>query len=197
MRKFFFSILIILILPVCFIGTSFAEITSDIKPLPDFTLTVPESKAHVEYLGLTGAPGVSFSPADIDADLIVIELFSMYCPHCQNAAPKVNELYEKMEKIKGPDLKIVIIGIGVNNTELEVETFRKGYDIAFPLFSDPEMAIYKTLSGAGTPTFILSKKEGDKNVIVFRKPGGFTDAQEFLDLLLNRAGLNKEVGHAR
>ena len=83
----------------------------------------------------------------------MIELFSMYCPYCQKAAPTVNELYEKMEQVKRPDLKLVIIGIGANNTDLEVDTFRKGFDIEFPLFSDPDMSIYNTLEGKGTPGF--------------------------------------------
>ncbi len=189
MRMYSFSILFTLILLFLFIGVSIAQDKPDSKPLPEITLTVPENKTHAQYLGLTGEPGTPFTLDDIDADVLVIELFSMYCPYCQNAAPTVNELYAKMEQLKRPDFKAVIIGIGANNTQLEVEIFRKGFDIAFPLFADPEMSIYKALSGAGTPMFIICKKEGGKNAIVFTKPGGFTDAQEFLDLLLRRAGL--------
>ncbi len=188
MRLYSFSILITLTLLFFFTTASVAQQKTDLKPLPDITLTVPENNKYAQYLGLTGAPGTPFTLDDIDADVLVIELFSMYCPYCQNAAPTVNELYAKMEQLKRPDFKAVLIGIGANNTELEVETFRKGFDIAFPLFADSEMSIYKALSGAGTPTFIICKKVDGKKVIVFTKPGGFTDAQEFLDLLLRRAG---------
>ncbi len=187
---------IIFLLPFLFTYVSIAETSSVVEVLPEITLTVPENKEHIQYLGLKGKPGESFTLGEIEADILMIELFSMYCPYCQHAAPIVNELYEKMEQIKQPDLKLVMIGIGANNTDLEVDTFRKGFDIAFPLFSDPDMSIYKTLAGEGTPGFIGCKKDGEKNVIFFRESGGFTDHSEFLDNLLNRAGL-KEVDHAR
>lgn len=171
------------------ICTAIADTKPDVELLPNVTLTVPENKEHIQYLGLKGQPGTPFKLSDIDADILMIELFSMYCPHCQKAAPTVNKLFEKMEERKRPGLKLVIIGIGANNTDLEVETFRQGYNIAFPLFSDSDLSIYKILEGAGTPTFVACKKEGDKNVIFFRKSGGFTNPSEFLDNLLNLSGL--------
>lgn len=196
MKKNIMIFLITCILSFTFGGLSIAETKSDIELLPDIILTVPENKADIEYLGLKGEAGAPFALKDIDADILMIELFSMYCPYCQQAAPTVNELYEKMEQIKQPDLKLVIIGIGANNTDLEVDTFRKGFDILFPLFSDPDMSIYNKLAGAGTPGFIGCKKDGEKNVIFFRKSGGFTDHVEFLNKLLRSAGL-KEAGHVR
>ena len=189
MRKTTLLALLILIFLISFTGFSLAETKPDTEPLPDITLNVPENKEHIQYLGLKGEPGTPFKLSDIDADILMIELFSMYCPYCQNAAPAVNELYTLMEQKKRSDLKLVIIGIGANNTDLEVDTFRQGFDIKFPLFSDSDMPIYKTLAGAGTPTFIGCKKEGDnKTTIFFRKSGGFTDPPEFLDKLLNHAG---------
>ncbi len=185
------SVLTLLIFFVSFFitVTSIADTKSDVELLPDVTLTVPENREYIQYLGLKGEPGTAFMLSNIDADILVIELFSMYCPHCQKAAPAVNELYEKMEQMKRPDLKLVIIGIGANNTNLEVDTFRKGFDIAFPLFSDPDLSISRTLASAGTPTFIGCKKDGDKSVIFFRKSGRFTDPPEFLNNLLNLSGL--------
>jgi len=173
-------------------GMSLADTKSDVELLPDITLTVPENTAHAQYLGLTGEPGTPFSLSQIDANILLIELFSMYCPYCQKAAPAINELYEKMEEMKRQDLKLVIIGIGANNTDLEVDTFRHGFDIAFPLFSDPDLSIYKALAGAGTPTFIGCKQERDnKSLIFFRKSGGFKDASEFLTDLLDRSGIEQ------
>ena len=95
-----------------------------------------------------------------------------------------------MEQVKREDLKPVIIGIGANNTDLEVDTFREGFGIKFPLFSDPDMSIYNTLAGKGTPGFIGCKKgDGNKTVIFLRKSGGFPDANAFFDNLLSTSGL--------
>lgn len=190
MRNATVVILFVFAVALFFAGIVNAETKSDVELLPDITLTVPENKAHVEYLGLKGEAGTPFKLTDIDADILMIELFSMYCPYCQKAAPTVNELYEKMEQVKRPDLKLVIIGIGANNTDLEVDTFREGFGIQFPLFSDPDMTIYNTLEGKGTPGFIGCKKgDGNKTVIFHRKSGGFPDASAFLDNLLNESGL--------
>ena len=190
MKKYIFFALLFFIVSFVFTGTSIAETKSKTELLPDITLTVPENTEHIQYLGLKGEPGSSFKISDIDADILMIELFSMYCPHCQKAAPAVNELYEKMEQKKRTDLKLVIIGIGAKNTDLEVDTFRQGFDIAFPLFSDPDLSIYTTLAGAGTPTFIGCKKgEGSKSIIFFRKTGGLKDPSGFLNALIKRSGL--------
>ena len=149
---------------------------------------MPDNQAYIEYLGLKQKPGTPFRLSDIDADILMIELFSMYCPYCQKAAPEVNKLHELMEHEKGPDLKLVLIGIGVKNTPLEVETFRQGYGIKFPLFTDPDLSIYKALAGAGTPTFIASRKDGDQSVIFFRQAGGFDNPAEFFKNLLHLSG---------
>jgi hypothetical protein len=44
--------------------------------LPELTLSVPKSDEHQEYLGITG--NESFSIPEIRADVVIIEIFSMY-----------------------------------------------------------------------------------------------------------------------
>ena len=44
--------------------------------LPEFTLPVPKSDAHQEYLGLAGKE--SFKISEISAEVVIIEIFSMY-----------------------------------------------------------------------------------------------------------------------
>ena len=44
--------------------------------LPDFTLPVPKSEAHQKYLGLAGKE--SFKISEISAEVVIIEIFSMY-----------------------------------------------------------------------------------------------------------------------
>lgn len=160
------------------------------EQLPDFTLTVPDNDFYREYLGLAAAPGERFSPADIKADILLIELFSMYCPYCQKEAPLINELFEKMEELssKGPVIKI--IGLGASNSQFEVEHFRDTYNVPFPLFPDKDMSLYKALSGAGTPGFIGCRiKDGEKPVIVLRNSGGFYNSDDFLQELIKKSGL--------
>ena len=44
--------------------------------LPEFTLPVPKSDEHQEYLGLAGKD--AFKIAEISAEVVIIEIFSMY-----------------------------------------------------------------------------------------------------------------------
>lgn len=189
MKKVSIAVLITLTFAYLFTANNSAAGTQiKTAPLPAITLITPDNSKHIEYLGLQWDAGTPFNFSNIDADILVIELFNLYCTSCQNAAPNVNALYELMEQHSKPGFKIVIIGIGAKNTELDVDTFRAKYDIDFPLFPDKDIAIYKVLEGAGTPTFIAAKKDGGDWMIFFRKAGGFADPQEFFDSLVDKSG---------
>ena len=95
----------------------------------DLTLPVPGERADRNYLGLSGW-GKTFRMADIKANLVLIEILSMYCPFCQKEAPVVNRLHEAIEKDPATGGKIKIIGVGAGNSSYEVEVFRK--NMAFP-----------------------------------------------------------------
>lgn len=159
--------------------------------LPEIILPVPENAEHRSYLGLNNTDADTFSVADIDADVVLIELFSMYCPYCQEEAPLVNELYKMMNGLpeSGPGVKL--IGIGASNSEFEVGHFRDTYAVEFPLFPDQDLSIYKALSGAGTPGFIgirMDPKGTSEPQIVLRQSGGFHSKEDFLAELIGYAG---------
>lgn len=158
--------------------------------LPDLELKVPDNDFYKKYLGLTGKVGDSFTVADIQADILVIELFSMYCPYCQKEAPLVNELYEKMEEVSKGGPVVKLIGLGASNSQFEVEHFRDTYNVPFPLFPDKDMSMYKALAGSGTPGFIGCRlQEGGSATIVLRNSGGFDRADEFLKKLIDSGDL--------
>jgi peroxiredoxin len=176
-------------------AVSWTTTTATAKPtfqvggaLPAFKLTVPADKAHKEYLGLSG-DGM-FGVSQIDAEAVIIEIFSMYCPHCQREARKVNDLYELMRKHPKTRGRMKLIGIGTGNSPFEVDIFRQTYDVAFPLFADPDFAIHKLLGEVRTPYFIGIKigKNGTHEIF-YSQLGGFEDAAGFLELMIERSGL--------
>ena len=180
-----------MILPLCVAGlygvTAAAAAQRTAELLPAFELEVPAEEKHRSYLGLEAESG-SFSVPDIDADIVLIELFSMYCPYCQKEAPLINELFESMNELPEGAPRVKIIGIGASNSEFEVGHFRSTYNVQFPLFPDQDMAIYKALSGAGTPGFIGVRLSGGGDpVIVLRQSGGFYSKEDFLAELIEFA----------
>ena len=71
------------------------------ETLPAMNLPIPKSPGEKSYLGLSGEG--SFKIPQIKAKVVIIEIFSMYCPYCQKDAPGVNELYSLIEN--DPELK--------------------------------------------------------------------------------------------
>lgn len=158
------------------------------EAFPDITLSVPEKASERDYLGITGKDSLMIS--QIKADLVILEIFSMYCPYCQKEAPNINELYNMIEK--RPDIKdrIKIIGIGVGNTPFEIDVFRNQYNIQFPLFSDESFSIHKTVGEVRTPYFFVIKKNADgTNKLVYSKVGSIQDSGQFLELIIKEYGL--------
>ena len=161
-------------------------ITSDV--LASIELLVPQDQSAKNYLGLT--EGESFTISQIETQVVIIEIFNMYCNNCQNEAPRVNELYQAVNNDANLKGTIKMIGIGVGNTPLEVEVFKKTYGVPFPLFPDEDYSIHKAIGEVRTPYFIGLKINADKSLSVFHaKEGGFQDATQFLKQLVTAAGL--------
>jgi peroxiredoxin len=156
--------------------------------LPPINLVVPEDPAQRSYLGVSGEG--MFQISRIKAQLVIIEIFSMYCPVCQTEARRVNTLYETIKKHKLQD-KIKLIGLGANNSTFEVDFFRKSYEVPFPLFADGDMAIYNALGGElRTPYFMGVKiKEKGSVEIFYTLLGGFENPEEFLQVIIKQSGL--------
>jgi len=159
--------------------------------LPEMNLLVPENAAHRNYLGVEG--GTFFKIPQIKARVVIIEIFSMYCPHCQREAPEINRLYSIIEG--NPDLKdkIKLIGIGAGNSSFEVGVFKKKYNVPFPLIPDEDFSIHKCIGEVRTPYFLGVKINDDgTHQVFFSKLGGFKGAEPFLDLMLKLSGLKGE-----
>jgi len=156
--------------------------------LPSIVLPIPKSTDEKAYLGLSGSG--TFKIPQIKADVVIIEIFSMYCPYCQKDAPGINELYDMIQKNLDLRDKIKIIGIGAGNSAFEIETFKKTFNVPFPLFPDQDYVIHQACGEVRTPYFIGVKIQKDKSHRIFlSQQGGFPGAQPFLDQILKESGL--------
>jgi thiol-disulfide isomerase/thioredoxin len=160
--------------------------------LAQMTLTSPAEPGQRDDLGLTGeAP---FDLSEIRAELLLIEVFSMYCPYCQAEAPEVNRLYERVREMPGLGERLRMIGIGAGNSAFEVEVFRKKYDVPFPLFPDPDFTIHKKLGEVGTPFFILARKQdqGGGWKVLHTRAGSLNGSERYLEEILALPGVKED-----
>jgi len=159
--------------------------------LPSIKLPIPKDPGEKRYLGLSGSG--SFRVRQIKAKVVIIEIFSMYCPQCQKIAPGIDQLYQLIENDVNLKDKIKLIGIGAGNSRYEVEVFKKTFHTPFPLFPDNDFAIHEALGEVRSPYFIAIKinKNGTHEVI-HSELDSFKDPEAFLELMINASGLKRD-----
>jgi peroxiredoxin len=151
-------------------------------------LPIPADPDERKYLGVSGKH--FFKIPQMKADIVVMEIFSLYCPQCQTAAPEVNALYQMIEEVSDFKNRIKMIGIGAGNSVLEVNAFREKHRVPFPLFPDQNFAIHKLLGEVRTPYFMIVKF--DKSLachVIYAKEGAFGEAENFLQQIMEAARL--------
>ncbi len=156
--------------------------------LPEIVLPVPQNSDQKKYLGLSGE--TTFTIPQIKASVVIVEIFSMYCPYCQAEAPSLNKLYYKIQNDRRLEGRFKLIGIGAGNTTFEVNHFRNTYKIPFPLFPDDDFSIHKKIGEVRTPYFLAVGIHTDgTHRILYSHPGRLRNHDRFIKLLLQRAGL--------
>jgi peroxiredoxin len=167
--------------------------TRDNRPLETVQFAVPNDASDRAYLGVP--PSGTFTISQIKAPIVLIEILSAYCPHCQQTAPRMNEVYREIEK--NPQLrgKIRIVGVGMQNSDFEVNTFRQKYAIPFPILSDNTGEFSGRLYVQQTPTFVgIRLSANGKLEEFFSNKGEFYDTAKFTMSFLAAAGLDQETG---
>ena len=83
-----------------------------------------------------------------------------------------------------------MIGVGVGNSAYEVDSYRKRYNVQFPLFPDVSNDFSLQLGVKGTPTFVGFKvnSEGVQEHFFFLE-GDFKDTEKFLNDIVKLSGL--------
>jgi thiol-disulfide isomerase/thioredoxin len=154
-------------------------------------LALPQVEQDQTYLGLSGKG--RFRIGQIKARVLLIEVFSFYCIHCQRMAPRMNEVFQEIQKSPALRENVRMIGIGVGNSPFEVKSFKEKYQVPFPLFSDQSMKACQALGVEATPTFIGVKgdEKGPREQFYFEE-GEFPDVSQFLAKIVKLAGLSQE-----
>ena len=132
---------------------------------PDTPLRTPANREEREYLGL--AEGEFFRLSEIKADLVLVEILSVYCPTCQRQVSPYNELYTLIEKDPKTRGRIKMIGVAAGNSDIEVKHFRDKYQVRFPIIPDPQFAMHSAIGGSRTPfTIYVRQNPADRTGLV-------------------------------
>jgi len=126
--------------------------------LPQFQLNVPGSSSEQNYLGLKDLEPFSWS--QISAEIIVLEIFGIYCPHCRKQGPVLNKIYKFIQE--DPALKdgIKMIGVAAGGEQKKVDRWKTTLHVPFPLYPDPETTIWQKLGKPGVPCTLIVTNSG-------------------------------------
>ncbi len=132
------------------------------EPFPAISLPGPKNAEEGSYLELP-ATG-PFKMSQLKSPVVVVEIFSMYCPICQKEAPLINELYQAIEKDPKLKGKIKLIGLGAGNTRLRSIFSKNNTKFHFLMLPDEDFALHKALGGTRTPYFfVVHLEKGDRS----------------------------------
>lgn len=190
MRKIVLAIAVILLLLLTFVIQAFAISQPPTKGgrLPPIKLQIPKDPSEKKYLGLSGS-GL-FRIPQIKSQIVIIEVFSMYCQPCQKIAPGIEELYRMIEKDGDIKDKIKLIGIGAGNSRYEVDVFKKTFHTPFPLFPDNDFTIHEALGNVRTPYFIaIIIKKDRSHTVIHSELDSFKNPETFLESIIEASGL--------
>lgn len=120
-----------------------AEGPAPMSKMPAFQLKPADSpEATAAYLGLKGVR--TFRLSQVKTKLLVADIFSVYCPVCQNNAPLVNQLFKIIQEDPDLNKNIKMLGISLEKDPSELVVYKQKFEVKFPLVLGPEQAIKKS-----------------------------------------------------
>jgi thiol-disulfide isomerase/thioredoxin len=154
---------------------AFCADTGEEESAVKFTLPPPDSAQTQTYLGLDAMK--PFKVSDVKAKIVVIELMSARCPHCQASAPIMNNIYKTIQADPGlADVKVIAIAIA--DDKAGVETFKKQFKTPFPILLDENREIASSIRVRGTPLTMVVATEDAR--VLFTHAGAIPDADSFV-----------------
>ncbi|HOO57449.1 MAG TPA: hypothetical protein PLN69_11540 [bacterium] len=159
--------------------------------LPEFMLKTPADNDESSYLGVSESDNY-FDPSEIDAELVLIEVLSIYCMSCQQQAPVMNKVFRAINGDASLRKKVKIIGIGTGNSDNELGMFKTEKVVQFPLIQDVDFRLHELLGEPRTPFMIFAKPDGHGDmVVVDAHLGLIKKPDELLEMIGN--SLNKDA----
>jgi hypothetical protein len=124
---------------------------------PTVALKYPAQAQDRAYLGISG--GDHFSIKDLKAEVILVEIFDVYCIPCQNQAPLFKQLFGMIQSDPVTRDKIKMLGIAVGDEEPEIKKFREHFQVPYAIVSDPDAVLHKAVGGPPAPFSIIVRRD--------------------------------------
>lgn len=148
--------------------------------LPAFTVAAPVDAAYRSYLNLDKEK--TFQPGEMKVEMILIEVFNVYCAACNYMAPYMSELHAKIEKDVELRGKVKMMGIGAGNDIWDIDEYSDKY--SFPIIPDEDYDFHNLVGQPPTPFLLFTKPYGQGRLLVVDSHlGKLEDSDRLLSLV--------------
>lgn len=169
-------------------ATAWAGLPQAGQPAPEAALPAMPQKEARQYLGIGDKHYFTFS--DVDAQVVILNIFNVFCPYCQAEAPLINQLWERLNTDPALKGKAKMFAIAVNNSAFEVSVFRDKYGAAYPITPDVTFEVSKlTGKSIATPSFVVVRQGPQGGQVIYSHSGPIEDLDAFVDMLKDKGGL--------
>lgn len=113
--------------------------------------------------------GERVSLSDFKGQVVLLNFWATWCPHCRKAIPALEHL---QEQFKGK--KFSVIGINTDKSRSQALRYVRDSKVRFPIVFDTDNSVMADYDVRGIPAFFLL----DKNGIIRKKYDGFAPGLE-------------------
>src|SRR6266536_4276230 len=163
----------------------YGECGSPPPALADNRLPAPQTESERKYLGLSSTLE-RFSLDNVQADILILDFFDMYCHVCQARAPHMNEFY-KLVQSRGLSGRVRVLGVGVGDTPKEVTVFKEKFGLPFPVFPDRTGSFSRQFGKIRVPNIIVLKRRLGHFEVVYQESSLPDNPEQFLSKVLSYA----------
>jgi hypothetical protein len=151
----------------------------------DNRLPAPQTESERKYLGLSSTIE-RFSVDNVQADILVVDFFDMYCHVCQARARHMNDFYQLVQS-RGLSGRVRLLGVGVGDTPKEVTVFKEKFGLPFPVFPDRTGSFTKQFGKIKVPNVIVLKRHLGHFEVVYQESSLPDNPEQFLGQVLSYA----------
>ena len=109
-----------------------------------------------EYSAVTLA-GDSVSLADLEGEVVLLNVWATWCIPCQKEIPALQRLHEEYS---AQGLRIVGVSVDARGEEGYVKEFAESYGVGYDVWLDPAERVISTFRVIGVPNTYLIDREG-------------------------------------
>ncbi|HEX6069564.1 MAG TPA: TlpA disulfide reductase family protein [Longimicrobiaceae bacterium] len=117
----------------------------------------PEVGAIAPQYSAVTLAGDSVSLADLEGEVVLLNVWATWCIPCQEEIPALQRLHEQYSD---QGLRIVGVSVDARGEEQNVKEFAESFGVGYDIWLDPSEQVISTFRVLGVPNTYLIDREG-------------------------------------